>query len=94
MSSLHSDLDFIASICGSFADAINETGSGLSGQDAYEVLTTVFGDTFSEDDLRKAGSRHHEALAEHLRSVLDVANATPELAKSALERALQLWRSA
>jgi hypothetical protein len=92
MSSFHTDLNFISSVCSNFADSVNESGEMLCGQDAYEVLTIFFGDEFSEEDLRRASSKHHDELAECLRSVLEVENATPELAKRALEQAVRLWR--
>jgi hypothetical protein len=92
MSSLHSDLNFISSICSNFADAVNESGHELCGQDSYEVLTIVFGNEFSEDDLRKATPSHYQELSDCLRSVLEVGNATPSLAEMALSRAVRLWR--
>jgi hypothetical protein len=92
MSSLHSDLDFISSICSNFSDAVNESGHELCGQDSYEVLTVVFGNEFSENDLRKATSSQYEELSDCLRAVLDVGNATPSLAEMALSRAVHLWR--
>ncbi|RNF83744.1 hypothetical protein [Montanilutibacter psychrotolerans] len=93
MTSTHDDLDFISSICSNFADSLNKTADDcvFCGQDSYEVLTAVFGDDFSERDLRAATPRNHQDLAEAIVDVLEFDLATPQVARDALEYALALW---
>lgn len=85
--------DFIASISGNFADALNEAaGDGLfSGQDGYEVLASVFGADLDEAALRAATSQQHQALAEAMARVLEFDGATPRIAADALWHALDTW---
>ena len=93
MTSTHDNLDFISSICSNFADALNNgsDGLGMCGQDAYEVLTLVFGDKFSENDLRAATLQNHQDLAEALATELEFELASPQIARESLEHALRLW---
>ena len=90
MSSIHSDLNFISSICSNFSDIVNESGYLLCGQDTYEILTAVFGDEFSEKDLRHATPDSYKELSNCMSSLLEI-EAMPELAKEALEQAIHLW---
>jgi len=63
----------------------------LCGQDAYEILTAVFGDEFSEEDIRNATQDSCKELSSYMHSLLEI-DAMPELTKRALEQAILLWR--
>ena len=93
MTSTHEDLDFISSICSNFAEALNKSAvdCAFNGQDSYEVLTLVFGDEFSESDLRAATPQSYQKLAETLVAELKFELATPKIASGALEYALSSW---
>lgn len=93
MTSTHEDLDFISSICSNFADALNKAAvdCSVNGQDSYEVLTLVFGDEFSERDLRAATPQSYQQLAKTLVVELKFQLATPQIASGALEYALRSW---
>nr|WP_298174657.1 hypothetical protein [uncultured Pseudomonas sp.] len=84
---------FIASICDGFCAGLNKiTGNfEFCGQDSYEVLTIVFGNDFTESQLREATEREYEQLAEAVREELELSSFNSSAAATTLQGALEQW---
>lgn len=87
------DEQFVESLCDGFTRALNaHAGRCLyCNQDAFEVLQAVFGEGFSEAQVRAATAEHLEQLAAKVRSYLELESVTPEAVKTALEAGL--WQA-
>ena len=82
-------VEFIATVCKGFADAINEScGTHFGGKDGYEVLSLVFGEVFGAAQLRAATPEQGRDLAMAAWELLQT-RVPPETLSAALERALQ-----
>ena len=82
-------VDFIGSVCNNFADSINASSAlRLRGQDGYEVLSLVFGETFTPAALHAATSEHLRDLAMAVWELLE-ARVSPEAISLALQSAVQ-----
>lgn len=60
--------DFIATVCDGFVQALLacDADASLSAQDAYEALSTVFGDAFDAAMLRAATTAQCAQLAQEI----------------------------
>ena len=81
-------IDFIGSVCNHFAESINSSsGTRLSGQDGYEVLSLVFGEAFTPPALRGATSEQIRDLAMAVWELLE-SRVPPEAISAALGHAI------
>jgi len=82
-------VEFIATVCQRFADAINDScGTRFGGKDGYEVLSLVFGEVFGPAQLRDATAEQGRDLAMAAWELLQT-RVPPETLSAALGRALQ-----
>ena len=80
--------EFMASVCERFAQAMNASAGGrLRGQDGYEVLSLVFGETFTPAQLRTATDEQLRDLAMAAWELLQL-RASAESVAAALSKAL------
>ncbi|GGA77589.1 hypothetical protein GCM10011521_14870 [Arenimonas soli] len=87
------DVQFLSSVTTNFAQRMNEVAgeSRFCGQDAFEVLSLVFGDHFSDQDLASAGMEKYIALAAAVREEFEWPGYSAEHAKEAVEYAVRWW---
>jgi hypothetical protein len=81
-------VEFIGNACKNFARALNaSSGTRFSGQDAYEVLSLVFGGTFTPGQLRTPSAEQMRDLSMSVWELLEV-RVTPEAVAAALDQTL------
>jgi Fe-S-cluster formation regulator IscX/YfhJ len=90
------DERLIHSICDGFANALNEVSGELccSSQDAYEVLSMVFGDAVTESQLRNCAPQQYQQLATSISEFFEWDDFPVTSARKILESALSQWSGA
>jgi hypothetical protein len=82
-------VEFIGNVCKNFAYAMNESsGTRFSGQDSYEVLSLVFGETFGPAQLHSPTAEQMRDLSMAVWELLE-SRVTPEAVAAALDHALR-----
>jgi len=81
-------VEFIGNVCKNFAQALNaSSGTRFSGQDGYEALSLVFGETFTPAQLKNPSAEQMRDLSMSVWELLE-ARVTPEAVAAALDQAL------
>ncbi|MEL7298449.1 MAG: hypothetical protein AAGJ86_12375 [Pseudomonadota bacterium] len=89
------DAAFVASITDGVAIAIQAWRPELActAQDAYELLSEAFGDSFTEDTVRRASPEQLSRFAKGLRGWFELDEVVPtQIVERVIGRALEQWR--
>ncbi|MDP1826132.1 MAG: hypothetical protein Q8L48_22895 [Archangium sp.] len=84
---------FVTSLADGFTSALNKSAGRcrFCNQDGFEVLLSVFGEGFTEAQVRAATPEQLARLVEQVRSYLELESATPESVQAAFQAGL--WQA-